>query len=186
MNEYENLIVAIMDAEVSVKADEHGSFRAMVSVYGNVDLVGDRVMYGAFDRTLADWKASGDQLPVVLSHDHKDPLAYIGTADPKLAIGDGKGLVINGQLDLDNPVAQEVHALMLAGRLTQWSFAYGVNQQRKAADGAMELIDLTLIEIGPCLRGVNPETRTISVKCAGSCECGGVCHDKGEDAFAGT
>jgi hypothetical protein len=64
------------------KADDSGSFTALASVFGNVDLGGDRMMPGSFSKTLERWRESGDPIPVILSHQWDDPMAMVGKADP--------------------------------------------------------------------------------------------------------
>ena len=57
---------------------EEGQFKAIVSVFGNVDVVGDVVMPGAFENDLKRWEDSGDSMPVIWSHDWSDPFSHIG------------------------------------------------------------------------------------------------------------
>jgi hypothetical protein len=54
--------------------------------------------------------------------------------------------------------------------LKEFSFGYSVPSggQRKADDGANELIEIDLYEIGPTLKGMNPATELHSVKSAAS------------------
>ena len=40
-----------------------GEFSALVAVFNNVDKGGDGIMPGAFTKTLAAWRASGDPVP---------------------------------------------------------------------------------------------------------------------------
>ena len=54
-----------------LKAKNGGNVEALVSVFGNVDYQGDRVMKGAFDVSLLKWAVSGDPIPVIWSHDWK-------------------------------------------------------------------------------------------------------------------
>ena len=98
--------------------DETGEFEAVVSVFGNVDLQGDRTMPGAFSKSLDNWKASGDPIPVIWSHDWGDPFAHIGYVSPEdayevvnedaKAAGSGimGGLFVKGHLDVDKPFAK--------------------------------------------------------------------------------
>jgi hypothetical protein len=46
----------------------------------------------------------------------------------------------------------------------QFSFSYDVIREAKASDGANDLIELRLIEAGPCLAGMNQETELMSRK----------------------
>jgi phage head maturation protease len=77
-------------------------------------------------------------------------------------------LEVHGRLDVhDNPVAKQVHRLMKERRLTGWSFGYTVppdGQQRR--DGVNEVSEVDLVEVGPTLKGANPEAQLQAVKTA--------------------
>jgi hypothetical protein len=149
-----------------IKADgAKGAFKALVSVYGNVDLQGDRVMPGAFDDSIASWQKSGDPLPIVYSHDWANPFHHIGIADPKDIQSTPDGLVVTGRLDIDdNPTARQVHKLMQRRSLKEFSFSYDIQDEKRGKDGANELRKVHLIEAGPTLKGANPETQLLAVK----------------------
>lgn len=149
-------------AEFKAVGDQPGQFTAVVSVFGNVDLVGDRVMPGAFKNSLARWKQSGDPVPVIWSHSWDDPFAHIGYV--KSALETAAGLQITGQLDLDKPFAKQVYDLLVDRRVKEFSFAYDVLNEQRAKDGANNLTELGLIEVGPTLKGANPETQLIAAK----------------------
>lgn len=139
-----------------------GTFEALVSVFGVVDRVGDRVMPGAFTATLARWAASGDPVPCIWAHDWDNPEAHIGVvldAEERSA-----GLWAKCRLDIDRPFAAKVYDLLAGRRIREFSFAYDVIRERRAADGANELLELDLIEVGPCLKGVNPDTSLLATK----------------------
>lgn len=141
-----------------------GDFKAVVSVFNNVDLQGDRVMPGAFKSWLERAKRAGDPIPVVWSHQWDNPAAHIGFVDPAKASETPGGLEMAGKIDLDNPFAKQVHRLMTERRVKGWSFAYDVHNERRAKDGANELLELAIIEVGPTLKGANPEAQLISAK----------------------
>ncbi|MFE5159648.1 HK97 family phage prohead protease [Streptomyces sp. NPDC056697] len=151
-----------------------GEFMAIVSVFGNEDSVGDVVEYGAFGQVLAEWKASGDPIPVVWSHRWTDPFAHIGVVVESEEIPEG--LKVRGRIeDLDtNPTARHVHQLLKGRRIKQFSFAYDVGE-----GGWVETDDLVnhpwgeyyqikrvsrLYEVGPCLVGANQETALLAAK----------------------
>ncbi len=154
--------------EVEVKAGgAEGEFVALASVFNNVDLVGDRMMPGAFSKTLADWRASGDPIPVVLSHQWDDPMAYVGKADPNDVTETDEGLVVRGQLDTNTAVGAQVYKLMKDRLLKAWSFGYTVpSGGEEFKDGANNVTQVDLIEVGPTLKGANPEARSLAVKAA--------------------
>lgn len=142
-----------------------GQFRAYVSVFGNKDSYGDVVLPGAFAESLAEWKASGDPIPVLWSHMSHDPDYHIGFVVD--ATEDEKGLLILGQLDLDEPKAAKVNRLLKGRRVRQFSFAYDIVDGgfvKKDEESAYELRKLRLHEVGPCLVGVNQETELLAAK----------------------
>ncbi|GAB2732720.1 HK97 family phage prohead protease [Streptomyces bullii] len=153
-----------------------GEFIAIVSVFGNEDSVGDVVEYGAFGQVLAEWKASGDPIPVVWSHRWSDPFSHIGVVVESEEVPEG--LKVRGRIeDLDtNPTARHVHQLLKGRRIKQFSFAYDVGE-----GGWVETDDLAahpwgeyyeikrvskLYEVGPCLVGANQQTELIAAKAA--------------------
>ncbi|MFJ2702982.1 HK97 family phage prohead protease [Streptomyces sp. NPDC087428] len=153
-----------------------GQFRAIVSVFGNEDSMGDVITPGAFAQVLAEWKASGDPIPVVWSHRWADPFSHIGSVLEAKETPDG--LEVLAQIeDMDtNPTAKHVHGLLKGRRIKQFSFAYEV-----AEGGWVETDDTArfpwgeyyeikrfaaLYEVGPCLVGANQQTELLAAKAA--------------------
>ncbi|WP_432137646.1 HK97 family phage prohead protease [Streptomyces sp. bgisy154] len=144
-----------------------GEFTALVAVFGNEDSVGDVVMPGAFTADLDRWKSQGDPIPVIWSHDWGDPFSHIGS------VTDAKetpaGLLVTGRLDLDNPKAEQVFRLLKGRRVTQFSFAYDIEDggwgERDGRE-VYELRKLKIHEVGPTLLGANQETELLAAKAA--------------------
>lgn len=148
---------------------ETGEFTALVSVFGNVDKVGDRVVDGAYTKTLKKWRDSGDPFPVVLAHRWNDVMAHIGYADPNNVQQVPQGLLVKGKLDIeDNPIARQTYKLMKRRTLKEFSIGYTVpvGGEKRAKDGANDLLEIDLVEFGPCLKGVNDATELRAVKSA--------------------
>ncbi len=145
-----------------------GEFKAYVSVFGNKDSYGDVVMPGAFTESIAEWKASGNPLPVIWSHMYSDPDYHIGVTLE--ASEDAKGLLIHGKLDLDADAtkARQVYRLLKARRVTQFSFSYDILDYAQASNEEFgdfwELRKLKLYETGPTLIGANQLTDLLGVK----------------------
>lgn len=150
------------------KAD--GTATAIVSVFGNVDLGGDRVIPGAFSRSLEEWKAKGDPIPVIWSHDWDNPESFVGWADPSTIKETDAGLVVPMQFDLDRPRAEQVHHLLKTRRVTQFSFGYFARAYQDVEDPdygtVRELTDIDVFEVGPTLLGMNPETELLQAASA--------------------
>lgn len=150
------------------KAD--GTATAIVSVFGNVDLGGDRVIPGAFSRSLEEWKAKGDPIPVIWSHDWDNPESFVGWADPSQIKETDAGLEVPMQFDLDRPRAEQVHHLLKTRRVTQFSFGYFARAYQDVEDPdygtVRELTDIDVFEVGPTLLGMNPETELLQAASA--------------------
>jgi HK97 family phage prohead protease len=143
-----------------------GIFEALVAVFGNVDRGGEKILPGAFTKSLAAWAQRGRPIPVIFSHDWGNLDAHIGEVREAKELPDG--LYVKGQLEMDEPFAARVWKKMARGTLAEFSFAYDVVDATlvKGADGAYvnELRELELLEVGPCLVGMNPETQLLGVK----------------------
>lgn len=146
-----------------------GQFRAIVSVFGNKDSYGDKVMPGAFADDLAAWAAKGDPIPVFWSHQMSDPEMCIG--EVLEASETSVGLEVLAQLDLDDEArkAKQAYRLLKGRRVTQFSFAYDVIEGawvETEDDWWYELRRLKIFEVGPTPIGANQETELLAVKSA--------------------
>lgn len=151
---------------------EEGQYRALVSVFNNKDSYGDVVLPGAFEETLAQWKASGDPIPVYWSHQLHSLMDNIGHVLE--ATETTRGLEVLVQLDLDNPNSRQAYKLLKGRRVTQHSFSYDIVEageaQRETPSGEQETVyelrKLKLYEVGPTPIGANQETELLAVKSA--------------------
>jgi hypothetical protein len=156
---------AFQVSEFKALSGRRGEFQALVSVFGNVDRGGDRVVKGAFGKTLAEWGEKGSPIPIIWNHMWDNPEAHIGEADPGDVEESDDGLLVKrGRIDLDRPFAEQVFHLLERRRVKEFSFGYSVRDAEKADDGAYDLLDLDLFELGPTLKGMNPETELLAVK----------------------
>jgi HK97 family phage prohead protease len=140
---------------VEEKADgEKGIIEAYVSIFNNVDLVGDKIIKGAFAESLAKKLPKG-----VWMHNWDEPIAKTLEARE-----DDKGLYIKGQLILDVQRAKEAYALMKDGVIDEFSIGYRVLEDEWEEDGTRVLKKIRLYEWSPVLAGANPDTELIGVK----------------------
>ena len=147
------------------KSEGSGLFAALVSAFNNDDLNGDRMMPGAFSRTIEEWRARKRPIPVVWSHGHENPEDFIGEVDPADVKETDAGLVVAGKLFVDRSErAASIFDLMKRGLISAWSFAFTTKDERIADDGVREVLDVDLIEVGPTLVGANPDAQTIALK----------------------
>lgn len=145
--------------------DAKGIFEAIVAVFGNVDRGGDKIIKGAFADSLKAWETKGRPIPVIFAHQWDNLDAHIGHVLEAKEVE--QGLYVKAQLDMDEEFAARVWKKMNAGTLAEFSFAYDIDDAVPAVmDGEhiTELRKLELMEVGPCLVGMNPDTQLLGVK----------------------
>lgn len=150
-----------------------GTITGYLSTFNDIDLVGDRVMPGAFRDSIKYLKDAGIRIP--LMYDHGDDGKGRGFQNPRMVIGvidelreDRKGLWFKGRLDLDNEVARDLHRLMLIDpSVVRCSFAYDQLEAVKAKDKAMNLTRLHILEGTLTFQPANPLAGVTSIKTAG-------------------
>jgi hypothetical protein len=155
--------VLTKDFTLKVKALEEGAFTGFASTYGDPpDLQGDVIEPGAFKQAIAQ---QGKGYPLLWSHRQDEP---IGTG----RIEDSKdGLLVHGELLMEDPAAKRAYAHMKAGSVKGLSIGYRVpNGQGKAAyrdDGARVLKEVHLMEVSLVAIPANPRAQVVSVKSLG-------------------
>jgi HK97 family phage prohead protease len=153
----------------TITATEDGVIEAIVSVFGNIDSYNERVMLGAFAKSI------GHKFPTgVLAHDWDNPVATTITIE-ELAPGDNRlpdqiksngGLLIRGQFFEDIPSSWETFKKVQRGLFREFSIGYNVIKDG-FVDGVRELYELELHEWSPVLVGANPATALLGVKSSG-------------------
>lgn len=167
----------------SIDAGEPGEFEALVAVFGNVDGDGDRLVKGAFTRTLTERGFPA----IVWTHDR----LTVPVGVSKAVTETDQGLLVKGRFfiaeDEDHAIARQVYAAMKAiggdGRpaLRDWSFGYRTVKAQWVTeadnpDAAIwggeirELLDVDLWECGPTLVGANQAASTLALKSQGNGE----------------
>ena len=138
-----------------------GTFEGWASTFGNVDSHNDRVMPGAFSKSIA----SGQTIPLLWMHKSDDPTGIVGEVVD--AVEAPEGLKIRGQFDLDTTTGAAAYRAVKSRRVNALSIGYRVNTATKGSDGVNELRDLDLIEVSVVTRGANSRALVGSVKSAG-------------------
>lgn len=133
-----------------------GEFEGYASTFGNTDLQGDKVVRGAFKRTITQ---HGGKVPVLWQH--TDPIG-VGLE----AREDSKGLYVRGQLVLSVKQAQEARDLTVAGAIKTMSIGYKVAPKGwdTDADGVRLLKDIDLIEYSLVTFAANPQAGIARIK----------------------
>jgi len=138
-----------------------GVVEALVATY-DVDSGGDRIVPGAFGKSLESWAQSGNSIPFIWSHMHSDIDAYLG--DVIEAKETDEGLWVKAQIDMEDPKSAKAFRMIKGNRVANYSFAYDVIEAEETDDGVNLLKELRLYEVGPTLIGMNQQTRTLVAK----------------------
>jgi uncharacterized protein len=154
------LLHKTMDIQTEVVTDQ-GWFSAIAAAY-TPDRVGDVISRGAFQRTIARWRASGKYLPVHFEH-KGDAEFIVGHIDPSTMEETAAGLYCEGRLDIkDSEVAREAWRSVKANRMSL-SVGY-LAQQHKGEDGYNHLTEVDLFEISLTAAPVQADTRFLQLK----------------------
>lgn len=151
---FSTLPVAQMEAD--------GTFRGYASLFGRVDLGRDRVLPGAFSKSLRRRGPAG----VRMLYQH-DPTEVIGHW---LAVReDAAGLDVEGVLSPDVARAREVRSLMKSGALDGLSIGFHTVRARKdAGTGVREIVEADLWEVSVVTFPMLPDARVSEVKRMGA------------------
>jgi uncharacterized protein len=163
--------------------EQDGTFEAVTSIFGNTDRYDDRVFQGAFVDDLAKgfapcvWTHQWGTVPIGVTLDmYEIDRKQLTQLLPDIEFGPEVtgGLYGKAQLLVDaHDVARQVYAAMKTvggdGRpaLREFSFAYDIITGGWEVENEEEyyaLRQLSLIEWGPCLKGVNDRTGLVAVK----------------------
>lgn len=148
--------------------NEEGTFSGFLAVYGNVDSYGDRILPGAFKKSLRANGDAGRKFPILWQHDWGEP---IGVFEKMRETDDGLYVERGRLLISDIPRARSARALMQAEAITGMSIGFDVAKARTAKDGVNELLELNLWEGSIVTVPANTEARIDAVKSA-LCEGG--------------
>lgn len=156
-----------LDFDLEVKAlTEEGTFSGYGAVFNNVDDWGDRIMPGAFAKSLDKMAKSGIGPALLWCHDMREPLGV-----PTLLAEDRKGLKVDGKLVLETVRGSETYALMKAGAVTGMSIGYRtVADQVEGNVRLLKEIDLFEISLLPSRMFANDKARVTSVKASADFE----------------
>ena len=151
-----------LDMSLDIKAlNDEGIFEGYASTHYTVDRGGDRVEQGAFDRSLARYKARNQRPKMLWQH---DPTKVIGVWDEMYQ--DDKGLFVKGRLLKETQLGKECHVLMRAGAIDSMSIGYRTLDADYEGDDAeiRVLKELDLFEVSVVTFPMNPDAVVTDVK----------------------
>jgi len=146
-------------AEIKADGDDGkiGKIKGYGSVFGVVDSYGESVEKGAFDKSL---KTYG--LPAMLLQHSSGDVIGVWTK----AYEDDKGLVLEGEINLEVQKAREAYALAKQGALKGLSIGFYTRESQYDKDGIRHLLDVELIEVSMVTFPANRAANITGVKSA--------------------
>ena len=110
----------ILNSAFQVKGfEKDGVFEGYASIFDDVDSVQDRVMKGAFRKTLDACRRKGRMPALLWQHDAREPIGVW-----REMFEDDKGLYVKGELFVDEiPRARQAYKLMCEGGLSGFVIA---------------------------------------------------------------
>jgi uncharacterized protein len=136
--------------------NDNGTFEGFASTYGE-DLTGDRILPGAFTKSLEARK----KVPLLWNHQTSDVIGSVQsmTEEPS-------GLRVKARLNLDAMKAREAYSLLKAGDISGLSIGFTIGDFKYASKGIREIKSLDLYEVSLVAIPANPQARIQSVKSA--------------------
>jgi HK97 family phage prohead protease len=124
-------------AKMSIKAlQEDGSFEGILASYNTVDLGGDKIMPGAFTKTMQE---RGSEVPMLWQHNPDEPIGTLQLSDS------ADGLLVKGQLLMDLDYAKKAYILLKAGVIKGLSIGFSTIK-KDMQDGVRLLKEIKLYE----------------------------------------
>lgn len=139
--------------------NDSGHVEGLLAGFGNVDGGGDRLIYGAFTKSLA---ARTIPLPMLLHHDMNRPVGVWREWQER-----PEGLHVKGSLTLASRDAQEAYALAKDGALTGLSIGWGKGRGNRDSAGVRNIFEAELYEGSLVTFPMNEKTRVTSIKSIG-------------------
>ena len=151
-NDNQRTITVKSTIEVT-KSSEDGTFTALVST-SSLDKDNDRILDGAWNESLK----VKNTFPLLLQHSSTTPIGSLK------ARTNSSGLIIDGQLDLENQTAKTTYKLMKTGAYNEFSVGFLIENYVMNEFGGFDISKAKLTEVSIVSAGANPDTRIIDVK----------------------
>jgi uncharacterized protein len=132
-----------------------GRFVGLASVFGNVDLGGDVVMPGAFERTLRE---KGPDRPLLWQHSIAEPIGLVHLREVD------EGLEARGEIDLNIDAGRRAYSGLKRKYLRGLSIGFNTTREVIGANGANQLHEVDLWEVSIVTFPANIEAGVRTVK----------------------
>lgn len=134
------------------------------SKFGNIDLVGDMIMPGAFTKTIQERGVDGkNEIWFLHNHDTNAPLGK-----PTVLKEDNYGLYFEAKI-VDTEIGEDILKLYEEGLINQHSIGFSTIKEKyvepsNGKDGYYQIQEVKLYEFSSVLWGANPDTPFLGLK----------------------
>jgi uncharacterized protein len=148
-----------LSADTTIADQEQGTFTAIVSAWTE-DREQDVIERNAFDGTIAAWRESGKNLPLLFEHS----TTVVGAIDPQSMVATEAGLEVAGEVDRST---EEGQAAWRSIKADTAGFSIGYMSEATTREGGGRTITaVDLLEISITSKPMHPATRATSWKSA--------------------
>ena len=145
--------------EVKEFIDGERRIIAYASIYNNYDMAGDKVLPGAFDKTVRENGPQGkDRIKLISQHNKAKPVGRITKM-----YSDQKGLIIEAIFG-EHADGEDHYRMAKEGILTELSIGYQALNFEKNDEGGRDLKEIALWEVSLVTIALNDEAKVIEVK----------------------
>lgn len=156
-----NIFMKSFDADFEVKAVEdsdgvsHAVFEGYAATFGNYDLVGDRILPGAFKKSVRQ------RLPLLWQHSFDRPIGRVTKMQE-----DDRGLFITGRINMGTEKGRDAYALLKGGDLDSMSIGFVIPEGgfKRRRDGGRDISECKVIEVSIVTLPANPKAKVTDVK----------------------
>jgi HK97 family phage prohead protease len=144
-----------MQVNFELKSMSDMSFEGYASTFGNVDHGYDKVIKGAFAKSIKE----NPEVPILWYHNPQDPIGISYDMEE-----DDKGLFMKGKLVPGVQRAEEAMRHLKFGTVKKMSIGYSVVERNISKDGVRELHELKLFENSLVVFPMNDAATVTGVK----------------------
>ena len=148
-------------ASLEIKAvnEETRTVKGYASVFNNVDSDDDRLMKGAFNRTIKSWGPEGkNRIKLVSQHNIKQPVAKIDDL-----YEDEKGLYMEATFGTHQD-GEDHYKMVKEGILTEFSIGFVPTKEEKNDEGGRNFSEVKLYEVSLVTVASNDQALVTDVK----------------------
>ena len=162
-----HLLVKATGIRTDDDGQEFGQIEAYGAMFGNVDEGNDRIVKGAFTRTIQNSKSRAKSrskqyiIPMLWQHDTHELIGGWSSMSE-----DDQGLLCKGEIALGTQRGKEYYILAKAGMSDQFSITYDVPTGGAKYDksGVRDLTEMRLYSVDPVTFAMNDETYLVGIK----------------------